>query len=293
MIILNEIESLKSESSASLYLLEPPPKHPLSGTILSANSSSVSLSQRTPLPPSPPQRSLPQPTTPPGHVHFFTLAFAASTRQGLIDDSHNRYLESKRPATSITYTFTPKVTPSNSMILSAPTYTSAPQDPYYISVNMNCFTPTSYITTICRGSWEGETVGEFEMGLTVSKRQSTVYTRGREYSLSDLLETNFRLIKTTWSWNIMDEDRNVIHWDDSSGNGMLTCFSSKDRVRGDLLAKFIPPSHPRKHGKTPEFTRLEVLPLGHDFIDDIVISSLVIERWRTTPTIPHVSNPLT
>jgi len=89
----------------------------------------------------------------------------------------------------------------------------------------------------------------------------------------------------------MDKNKIVIHWDDTTGNGILTCFSSKDRVQGNLLAKFIPSSHPRRQGKTPELTRLEVLPLGHDFIDDIVISALVIERLRTTPTIPRV--PLT
>lgn len=108
----------------------------------------------------------------------------------------------------------------------------------------------------------------------------------------------------------MDQKQTVIYWDDAAGNGILTvsirkyrdlkmkslmttfqCFSSKDRVQGNLLAKFTPPSHPRKQGKAPEQTRLEVLPLGYDFIDDIVISSLVIERLRTTPTVPRV--PLT
>lgn len=34
------------------------------------------------------------------------------------------------------------------------------------------------------------------MGLTTSKKQSVVFTRGREYALSDILETNYRLIKT-------------------------------------------------------------------------------------------------
>jgi len=48
------------------------------------------------------------------------------------------------------------------MILSAPAYIEAPQEAYYISVSMNCFTPSCYITTIRRGSWEGETIGDFE-----------------------------------------------------------------------------------------------------------------------------------
>ncbi|KAF7784096.1 hypothetical protein Agabi119p4_261 [Agaricus bisporus var. burnettii] len=272
MIILNESESfksesLKSDSFSSFSTLEPPPRHGAHSLISSPNFSTISLNQHTTLSQSsrdtPFKRSsLP---TPPG------------------------YLESNRPATSVTYTFAPQMSPPNSMILSAPAYTS--QEPYYISVNMNCFTPSSYITTIRRKSWEGDTIGDFEMGLTTSKKQSVVFTRGREYALSDILETNYRLIKTTWSWKVMDQKQTVIYWDDAAGNGMLTCFSSKDRVQGNLLAKFTPPSLPRKQGKAPEHTRLEVLPLGFDFIDDVVISSLVIERLRTTPTVPRV--PLT
>lgn len=122
------------------------------------------------------------------------------------------------------------------------------------------------------------------MGLTTLKSQCTVFTRGKEFALSDLLDTSYRLVKTAWAWKIMDTERHMLYWNDS--NGMLTCYSSKDRVQGYLLAKFIPPSPPRKQGRSPELKRLEVLPTGHDFIDDIVISVLVIERLRTTPTIP-------
>lgn len=160
-------ESLKSESS--LYLLEPPPKHPLSNGSLSANSSTISLSQRTPLPPSPPLthplRKVTSPTlTPPGYVPRLSPPGAVVPSFGTREANYllYRYLESNRPATTITYTFAPQTIPSNSMILSAPAYTSPPQEPYYISVNMNCFTPTSYITIIRRGSWEGKIVGDFE-----------------------------------------------------------------------------------------------------------------------------------
>lgn len=48
------------------------------------------------------------------------------------------------------------------MILTLPAYVPEPQPPYYISVNMNCFTPSSYVTVIRRGAWEGEVVGDFE-----------------------------------------------------------------------------------------------------------------------------------
>lgn len=46
-----------------------------------------------------------------------------------------------------------------------PSYVKNPHPSYYISVNMNCFTPSSYITTIRRDGWEGEVVGDFEYDL--------------------------------------------------------------------------------------------------------------------------------
>jgi len=34
------------------------------------------------------------------------------------------------------------------------------------------------------------------MGLTTLKSQCTVFTRGKEFALSDLLDTSYRLVKT-------------------------------------------------------------------------------------------------
>jgi hypothetical protein len=34
-----------------------------------------------------------------------------------------------------------------------------------------------------------------------------------------------------------------------------------------------------------DLTRLQVFPEGHDFLDDIVISVLIIERMRTSPSV--------
>ena len=73
-----------------------------------------------------------------------------------------RYLETRRPNTQITYTFYPQTIPANSMILKPPDYVKNPHTSYYISVNMNCFTPSSYITTIRKDGWEGDVIGDFE-----------------------------------------------------------------------------------------------------------------------------------
>ena len=78
-----------------------------------------------------------------------------------------RYLETSRPNTQITYTFFPQTIPASSMIMKPPGYVNNPHPPYYISVNMNCFTPSSYITTIRKDGWEGEVVGDFEYGVIV------------------------------------------------------------------------------------------------------------------------------
>ncbi|KAK0220144.1 hypothetical protein IW262DRAFT_1297260 [Armillaria fumosa] len=75
-------------------------------------------------------------------------------------------------------------------------YNSRPR--YRISVSTNCFTPSSYITTIRKGSSEsGELVGESEhsswstrirMGLTSKLKPPTVCVRGQEALLHDILD---------------------------------------------------------------------------------------------------------
>jgi hypothetical protein len=79
--------------------------------------------------------------------------------------SCHRYLATRRPNTLITYTFFPQTIPANSMIMKPPSYVKNPHPSYYISVSMNCFTPSSYITTIRRDGWEGEMIGDFEYGI--------------------------------------------------------------------------------------------------------------------------------
>lgn len=55
----------------------------------------------------------------------------------------------------------------------------------------------------------------------------------------------------------------------------------------NCVAKFIPASLSRRPGRSrkSDLTRLEVNPQGHDFLDDIVISALIAERVRTSPSV--------
>jgi len=54
----------------------------------------------------------------------------------------------------------------------------------------------------------------------------------------------------------------------------------------NFVAEFKPASLSRRPGrnKLSDLTRLEVTPQGHDFLDDIVVSVLIVERMRTSPS---------
>ncbi|KAF8640773.1 hypothetical protein AX17_000423 [Amanita inopinata Kibby_2008] len=215
------------------------------------------------------------------------------------------YLQAQRPSTNITYTFVPNMDVPNSMTLNPPSYLEGSHSPFCISVSMNCFTPSSHITTVRRGSHHGELVGDFEQVFTFSSKpptylgdgggrfgtaaakKPTVCIRGNEYPLNEVIESNHRLFRNvTWCYRIMEPERQVcLYWDEGSSNASIACFSSKNKTVTNLLAKFLPPSHPRKQGRAQEFTRLEVTPHGHDVLDDIVMSALIVERLRTTPSV--------
>ncbi|KAF5368621.1 hypothetical protein D9758_002262 [Tetrapyrgos nigripes] len=186
------------------------------------------------------------------------------------------------PPVPIVYAFTPL--PFNSMRLSALDSTvHGVADPYHISVSLNCFTPSSYITSVRKINQDGELVGDFEMGPSASKIPSTVCFRGNEHPMDDLLVTSSRLFRNYWIWKAPDPDK-YLYWDDSAGGGVITCFSAKDKTNSTFLAKFSPRSHLRRHGRQPEYTKLEVTPQGHFVFEDILMSALIIERIRTNPS---------
>ncbi|KAF8899016.1 hypothetical protein BD779DRAFT_1486613 [Infundibulicybe gibba] len=166
------------------------------------------------------------------------------------------------------------------MILAPPAGVLTPQPSYYIYVNMNCFTPSSTITTIKRGSWDGEFVGDFEMGLPNSKKPPTVCIRNNECLITQVLDSKILAFRNAWTWRISEPKKQTLYWDE--GVNTLSCFSSKTRTNDNFLAKFMTPAHLRRQGRATELTRLEVSPQGHEFFDDILLSALIIERTRTT-----------
>ncbi|KAK0465591.1 uncharacterized protein EV420DRAFT_968546 [Desarmillaria tabescens] len=203
-----------------------------------------------------------------------------------------KYFITPRPKETITYNFAPTRSPldPNSMLLYPPPDIDVDQGartPYHICVNMNCFTPSSHITTIRKSSSEGEFVGDFEIGPSHARISNTVCLRGHECSINEVLSSSSRLFHSNWTWKTVGEhDAPVtLYWDDNNGGSVITCFRSKERTLANLLAKFTPRNQMRKHGRPIQYPKLEVTPDGHDYFEDILFSALIIERMRTDPPV--------
>ncbi|KAJ7631114.1 hypothetical protein FB45DRAFT_917533 [Roridomyces roridus] len=189
-----------------------------------------------------------------------------------------RYRSIRRPAAPITYVFTPQ--PSNSMLLAPPPDTPDSQRPYHISVSLNCFTPTSFITIIRKNSWDGDLVGDFEIGANLTQNPGTLCLRGNEFPISELLDSTSHVYRTTWHWKVKSFGKGAdkpmsLFWDDYQGGGVLSCYSSPDRNSSNLLAQFTPRAQLRRQGQVMEPPKLLVTSVGHDLFDDVLLSALV------------------
>ncbi|KAJ7786491.1 hypothetical protein B0H16DRAFT_1490644 [Mycena metata] len=210
--------------------------------------------------------------------------FQDSKRSPPASDYEKSYRSVRRPSAPITYEFTPL--PSNSMLLAPPPNVKDSQRPYHITVSLNCFTPSSYITIVRKNSWDGELVGDFEIG-TNARNPGTLCLRGNEYPISELLQPQLNVFRTTWDWKVKNfgpENPLMLYWDDYGGGGALTCYSSQDRDSAHLLAKFTPRTTLRRQGQPLEPPKLLVTPSGHLLFDDLLLSALLIERMRTAPS---------
>ncbi|KAF8203808.1 hypothetical protein BJ912DRAFT_213450 [Pholiota molesta] len=204
-----------------------------------------------------------------------------------------RYLE-EHPKTQITYDFVPQTNTPNSMIMYPPKFLRSHYPTYHISVNMNVFTPFSYITTVRRDSCDGEVVGDFEMGIAGLRRPNTVCLRGYECPIDEMLEVNTKMFRggTTYLWRSRKGESgpksDIVDfcWEEMSfaTTSTLSCYLGREKTVVNLLAKFMPSTLPRRPGRPPNRTRMDVTPKGHDFLDEIVISMLIVERMRTSPS---------
>ncbi|KAL0068692.1 para-aminobenzoate synthase, (PABA) [Marasmius tenuissimus] len=114
--------------------------------------------------------------------------------------------------------------PGNAMLLIPPKNVSNAKHPYLIGVGLNCFTPSSHITTVRKYGWDGEFVGDFEIGTSNSKNPSSVCLRGNEHPIYDVLVSSTRLFKNFWTWKTLEHEKAsvTLYWDDSSGGGVIT-----------------------------------------------------------------------
>jgi len=129
-------------------------------------------------------------------------------------------------------------------------------------------------------------VGDFEVGLTTGRKTNTICIRDNEHQLSDILKAGNNLFRNQWTWKTIDRDKNTtLYWSSDSPSHILTCSCSRDRTTSTILARFIPPIHLRRSGRPTEMNRLEVSPQGHEMFDDILMSALILERLRTTPSV--------
>jgi len=184
----------------------------------------------------------------------------------------------RRPLEPIEYVF--QNASYDSMTL-APSSATPAEDAvqYHISVRVNCFSPSFWITTIMRmGPDSGEYVGEFEMGYSNAK-PSTLCIHGREYKLKGVFKVNFG--DYTWT---PTPGRGLL-WDKVFRRHSTPVFTCSTLDRTVAYAKFFPVTDVREPGQGPTLTRLIIYPEGYEFFDDILMSVLVIERVRTGGTL--------
>ncbi|KAF9008103.1 hypothetical protein BDZ89DRAFT_1079194 [Hymenopellis radicata] len=207
---------------------------------------------------------------PPGYLPPEPNGPEASTVSGNLAEDPPDYATASLPMEPFVYSFSP-VSPT-SMLLLPPRSALDSRPRYRISVSTNCFTPSSYITTVTRGASDyGELVGEFEMGITSRAKSATIRVARKESYISDVL----------------DESKSVVRcvlWKGHTGNLFWSNSTMARRfVQRDLLAEFCAPTGLRNPEEDDApLVQLKIYPEGHEMMDDILLSALVMERRRTT-----------
>ncbi|GJE85406.1 hypothetical protein PsYK624_014850 [Phanerochaete sordida] len=181
----------------------------------------------------------------------------------------------------VIYVFAPVLHSFNSMVVRSQT-ASIPL--YHIAVRMNCFIPSSYITVITRGDTvEGEEVGQFEMGMTL--RKGTITMNGVERVIETVLVKGGNRMSRTWQWKFETDPSKHLSW--AFDNPVKYCYLGTKSVGNSshFLATFTPPPLvPRADGRPAPAATLKVFPAGQAFLDDILISALILERRRLAPS---------
>ncbi|KAF8235569.1 hypothetical protein L208DRAFT_738500 [Tricholoma matsutake] len=191
-------------------------------------------------------------------------------------ESPPEYTVARRPTEPVLYSFS-RVSP-NAMLLIPPSHAPDTRPLYHISVNLNCFNPLSAITCIRRGATEyGEYVGDFELGI--SSQPATICFRDREFLMSSLITKLGSREGCVWHW-MSNSPTHAVRWDTRPSPAVC----STGLPSNPPLAKFYPSAGLRRPSTPAPISRLQVMPQGHERLDDILISLLIIERKRLTPS---------
>lgn len=177
----------------------------------------------------------------------------------------------------------------NTMVLSADPNESPVQ--YHVSVQMNCFIPSSYITVVRRGAEDGEMIGSFEMGI--STKRSTITMDGWEQLTETVLRRQKGKHKDLWEWTFHQNPRLHLSWHCDSP--VKYCYMSQKvgKDEATLLASFSPlPPAPRADGQPSAQAALKIFPEGQRYADIVVMSCLILERKRMTPDSDKHVRPL-
>jgi len=152
---------------------------------------------------------------------------------------------------------------------------------FHISVALNCFMPSATITSVYRDDLRGSHFVA-EIGMGISAERAALVLPDEASPLDNIFSISR---KVGWDWKRRKAylDGNVstvsLHWEETSVGKVIECHQTGDvdRRSTDVVAYMIIPPAPSR--KQP---MLEVTRVGMDVIDDIVVSSLLVQRRRLT-----------
>ncbi|KAF7978246.1 hypothetical protein HWV62_1266 [Athelia sp. TMB] len=160
-----------------------------------------------------------------------------------------------------------------------PPQTSADLSPAYnitVKLDLNPFSPLSYVTTIKRGGTQrGDFVGSFEM--SVNEKKAFVTMRRKTRRLTSVM-WSIQGSKRHWDWAFSDTVN--LRWDSRSnlddGSPFCVCY---DAPSSHQVAIFVPP--PLDASPPVPAAALTVFPNGWESFDEILLSALILERKRS------------
>lgn len=119
--------------------------------------------------------------------------------------------------------------------------------------------------------------------MGIIDRADSICVRGNELPLSSVVNKDGSRRTASWIWSPNGRAANrraVLVW--SAATNPYTCRLTAPG--STIIAKFYPVVAMRKRNEPAPLAQLEVFPSGQKHFDDILLSLLVVERKRLTPS---------